>query len=144
MKERDKALFERFSYCHLSLSPSLLTCMQVFEVNAGSVRSRGYLLGTLKEATLSHHVSLQPLVGVANQTASERGVKLSTNPRKEKKKTGLLTFFKRADQRENEEERGEGRRGSHCRPVSLESSTVILLEEVSPHSPSCGGSSVLR
>ena len=106
----------------------------MFEVNAGSVRSRGYLLGTLKEATLSHHVSLQPLVGVANQTASERGVKLSTNPRREKKKTGLLTFFKRADQREDDEERGEGRSGSHCRPVSLESSTVILLEEVSPHS----------
>ena len=126
----------------LSLSLSLLTCVlcacQVFEVNAGSVRSRGHLLGTLKEATLSHHVSLQPLVGVVNQTASERGVKLSTNPKKKKKKkekkkgsSGILTFFKRADQRESDKERGEGRSG---RPVSLESSTVILLEEVSPHS----------
>ena len=89
-------------------------------------------MATLKEATLSHQVSLQPSVGVATPKTGEGGVK--TRKKKKAGSNGLLTFFKREKGQREKTAGDEGEGGqisSHGRPVSLESSTVILLEEVS-------------
>ena len=111
-------------------------------MNSSTVRSRGNLLTTLKEATLSHQVSTQPTVSSSSLThcmqprhvtprtgpgmhsASERGKKVGG-------KDGLLSFFKPQNQREDDIAEGEMRVAEGSRLVSLETSTVILLEEVS-------------
>ena len=100
-------------------------------MNSTTIRSRGALLAILKEATLSHQVSVQPSAGTI---PSERGVKDETRGRKKKKTAGngLLTFFQPVGQRERrQEETVATDNTSSCAAVSLESSTVLILEEVS-------------
>ena len=131
------------------MSATVSVCsVQVFEVNSSSVRSRGSLLATLKEATLSHQVSTQPTTApcrqpltesarmtAGNRMSSEGGVKKAG----ERAQGGLLSFFKPQGRREGEEavrgvapERGGTLSTSdNSRLVSLETNTVILLEEVS-------------
>ena len=127
--------------------------VQVFEVNSSSVRSRGSLLATLKEATLSHQVSTQPLLPTtaapyrqpltesvrkvsSNRMGSERGVNVAGEGKRSR--GGLLSFFKpqggrregKAAARAMPPER-EPSTSDNSRAVSLETNTVILLEEVS-------------
>lgn len=120
------------------------------------MRSRGSLLATLKEATLSHQVSMQPKApqllssitsffkqpltesvrtAAGNQSACERKVS-------RRKREGLLSFFKPQSGRESKtvvrqkemttESAGvlSCERDHSSSMVSLETNTVILLEEV--------------
>ena len=122
-------------------------------MNATSLRSRGSLLATLKEATLSHQVSTQPtplsqnlkelnMTTTGSQLASEKRVKDVSKTTM----NGLFSFFKPLNQKQDKKKmkkktsltREEGSNGgqSHTASVSLESITVILLEEVHTHTPS--------
>lgn len=125
-------------------------------MNSSSVRSRGTLLATLKEATLSHHVSTQPraaqpLGSITSSLVQPLRVKspadspLDRRGRKKKaQEGGLLSFFKPQSEREGRAppRRKEGtvhrttsqlvhERQNNSGQVSLETSAVVLLEEVS-------------
>lgn len=125
----------------------------MFEVNSSSVRSRGSLLSTLKEATLSHQVSMQPkavqqpgsITSYLKQplTRPPAGSQLARKRRMERKKPqggGLLSFFKPQSDREGKPAVGKEEGGvppttilstdERSTLVSLETSTVVLLEEV--------------
>ena len=117
-------------------------------MNATSLRSRGNLLATLKEATLSHQVTTQPTPFSQNLNTTTTGSQLASEKRiKDVSKTtqvmnGLFSFFKPLNQKQNKMKkkkpsltREEGSNGgqSHTASVSLESITVILLEEVHTH-----------
>lgn len=119
-------------------------------MNATSLRSRGSLLATLKEATLSHQVTTQPTPFSQNLNTTTTGSQLASEKRvKDVSKTtmnGLFSFFKPLNQKQDKKKmkkktsltREEGSNGgqSHTASVSLESITVILLEEVHTHTPS--------
>lgn len=120
-------------------------------MNSSSVRSRGSLLATLKEATLSHQVSTQyragqpaavgpcrpPLTEVvrsSGQSAKEGG---GSGRKKARGRDGLLSFFRPGQTNGREGERevaavkpSQGSSHGNGRPVALEAYTVILLEEV--------------
>ena len=105
---------------------------------------------TLREATLSHQVSLRPSAAVSSNergvksaavSSSERGVKSASTQRKNTSGVnGLLMFFRQGGRRpdddggERERERESATDNSSSCSVSLEMSTVILLEEASPPS----------
>lgn len=120
-------------------------------MNSSSVRSRGSLLTTLKEATLSHHVSTQPKptqpLGSITSSLTQPLQEVGRSPagrrggRKKPLEGGLLSFFKPQSEREG---RAPPRRRDrdmttdhstnerqNSAQVSLETSTVVLLEEVS-------------
>ena len=83
--------------------------VQVYEVNSGSVRSKAQLLSSLREATLSHQVTVgekssHPLNGLNGVTSSGGGG------------GGLMSFFRKFPK--------------ESKSVALESTTVILLDEV--------------
>lgn len=83
----------------------VLVYTQVYEVNSSSIRSRAQLLSGLKEATLSHQVT------VRDRSATSGG--LSSG--------GLMSFFQSAPKKSVPKKTNS---------VSLETSTVILLDEV--------------
>ena len=129
-------------------------------MNSSSVRSRGTLLANLKEATLSHHVSTQPratqpLGSITSSLIQPLRVKSpadSTLERRGRKKKaqegGLLSFFKPQSEREGRApprtkegtvhrttSKSVHERQNNSGQVSLETSTVVLLEEVSVFPP---------
>ena len=115
-------------------------------MNATSLRSRGSLLATLKEATLSHQVTTQPTPFSQELNTTTTGSQLASEKRvKNVSKTtmnGLFSFFKPLNQKQDKmnkkktsltKEEGSIGGQSHTASVSLESITVILLEEVHTH-----------